>query len=467
MTLALADRPAAPADAAYYAALHARGAAIEARYRALSPTSIEHFRRAAAVFPGGYTRDAIMRTPHPTFVARAQGTTMIDADGRKLVDFWFNATSLPAGHAHPAVVAAIETQARMGTAYYAPTVHEVALAEALLPRLPGAERVRFANSGSEAVMMAVRFARAWRAAGTSAGRPAPTTIVKFEGSYHGSYDDVSWSVSPKLSEVGSAQAPLAVAETSGLAGAEGRVAVLPFNDVRALREFVNAHADTIAALLVEPMANRIGLVVPDTAFLAEARALCDRHGIALVFDEVISFRVGFRGVQGEVGIRPDLTTLGKIIGGGFAVGALAGRAAILDLSSPDRLARVTHAGTFNGNPMTAVAGRATLDLLPSEAFDRLGELGAHVRAGLVDAVRGLPLQVTGAGSLFKVTATARTIRDYRDAATADRRWEALCSLALLNEGFVLTPQLSGCVSTVTTRAEVDALVAAFRAIVRA
>ena len=465
MAVVLTERPEA-ADAAFYAELHAQGPAIEARYRSLTPGSLASFRRATSVFPGGYTRDAVMRSPHPTFVDRAQGTALIDADGRRLVDFWFNATSLPLGHAHPAVVAAIAGQAPKGTAYYAPTLHEVRLAEALLPRLPGAERIRFTNSGSEAVMMAVRFARAWRAAGTPAGRTPPTTLVKFEGSYHGSYDDVSWSVSPKPEKAGPPARPVPVAESAGLAGAEGRVVVLPFNDAQGLRAWVDAHADSVAAILVEPMANRIGLVMPDRAFLAEARALADRHGIALVFDEVISFRVGYRGVQGEVDIQPDLTTLGKIIGGGFAVGAVAGRASILDLSAPDRAARVTHAGTFNGNPMTSAAGRATLDLLTPEAFARLGELGAQVRAGLAEAARGLPLQVTGAGSLFKVTALGRGVRDYRDAAASDKRWESLCSLALANEGFVLTPGLSGCVSTVTTRAEADALVSAFRDIVR-
>jgi glutamate-1-semialdehyde 2,1-aminomutase len=448
----------------FYAQLTSRAADIERRYRSLTPRSIECFARAAQVFPGGYTRDAIMRGPHPSFVTRAQGTTMIDVDGRELADFWFNATSLPLGHAHPNVVAAIEAQAPLGTAYFAPTLHEVELAELLLQRLPAAKRLRFANSGSEAVMMAVRFARAYRASTTG---PAATQIVKFEGSYHGSYDDVSWSVSPKLSEVGAADAPRPVAETSGLAGTDGRVVVLPFNDVAVLRRHVEANHASIAALLVEPMANRMGLLMPERAFLAEARALCDRFGIVLVFDEVIAFRVGYGGVQGEVGISPDLTTLGKIIGGGFAVGAVAGRAEILDLSTPDRGLRVTHAGTFNGNPMMALAGRATMELLTPQAFEHLASLGAYAREALASAVSGLPLQVTGAGSLFKVTATARPLRDYRDAATTDRRWEALCSLALLNEGFVLTPSLSGCVSLVSTRAHVDALVAAFRSVVRA
>jgi len=470
MSTAVAPNAVAQSNVAadYYAILKARASEIEARYRRATPRSAENFRRAAAVFPGGYTRDAIMRGPHPTFIGRASGATMVDADGRTLTDFWFNATSLPLGHAHPSVIGAIQAQAPQGTAYFAPTMHEVALAELLLERLPGADRIRFANSGSEAVMMAVRFARAHHAPdGRDAAGTARSVIVKFEGSYHGSYDDVSWSVSPKLGDVGARDAPRAVAETSGLAGTDGRVAVLPFNDPAVLRRYVDEHHDEIAAILIEPMANRIGLLIPDRVFLVEARALCDRYGIVLIFDEVISFRVGYHGVQGQVGITPDLTTLGKIIGGGFAVGAIAGRSAILDLSTPEHGHRVTHAGTFNGNPMMAVAGRATMELLMPAAFAGLADLGGYARDGLAEAARGLPLQVTGAGSLFKVTATACPLHDYRDAATADKRWEALCSLALLNEGFVLTPAMSGCVSTVTTRGHVDALLAAFRSIVAA
>lgn len=444
------------ASSDFYAPLKSRGNAIEQRYRALSPRSLAAFRRAAEVFPGGYTRDALMRDPHPTFVDRASGTVMIDVDGRALTDFWFNATSLALGHAHPAVVTAVEAQVPRGTAYFAPTELEVEHARVLLPRIPGAERIRFANSGSEAVMMALRFARAWT---------SRSEIVKFEGSYHGSYDDVSWSVSPKVSEAGPREAPVAVAETAGLAGTGGRVAVLPYNDPDTLRAYVEKHHASIAAILVEPMANRIGLLMPERAFLHEARALCDRFGIALVFDEVIAFRVGYRGVAGEVGITPDLTALGKIIGGGFAVGAVAGRADILDLSAPQGSARVTHAGTFNGNPVMSVAGRATMEHLTPAVFERLAALGDHARSGLAKAAQGMPLQVTGAGSLFKVTATARRLRDYRDGATADRRWESLCSLALLNEGFVLTPTLSGCISAVTTREDVDALVAAFGRVV--
>jgi len=451
---------ATPSTTEYYDALKSRAGEIETRYRKMTPRSQDAFARAAHVFPGGYTRDAIIRGPHPTFVQDASGAIMRDLDGRALTDFWFNATSLALGHAHPAVVAALQAQIPKGTAYFAPTLNEIALAEVVLGRLPGAARIRFANSGSEAVMMAVRFARAFRAI----AQRAASTIVKFEGSYHGSYDDVSWSVSPKVADAGTQDAPRPVAESAGLAGTDGRVVVLPFNDSATLRRYLEAHHDQIAAVLVEPMANRIGLVLPDASFLAEARALCDRFGIVLVFDEVISFRVGYNGVQGRMGIRPDLTSLGKIIGGGFAVGAVAGRADILDLSSPERGDRVTHAGTFNANPITSIAGRVTMEMLTPEAFEQINELGDYARRGLADAASGLPLQVTGAGSLFKVTATSRTVRNYRDAATTDKRWEALCSLALLNEGFVLTPTLSGCISLVTTRAHVDALLSAFKTV---
>ena len=442
----------------FYSALKSRKSSIEKRFLAETEGSAALFERASHVFPGGYTRDALMRGPYPTFISEGCGSTLTDVDGRTRTDFWFNATSLPLGHAHPVVMEAASVQLRKGTAYYAPTEHEIALAEMLMERVPSADHIRFANSGSEAVMMGVRFARAFC---------RRSLIVKFEGSYHGSYDDVSWSVSPRLDQVGAHNAPLPVPETSGLAGTDERVTVLPFNDAGVLRAYVEQHHDRIAALLVEPMANRIGLLLPQREFLEEARALCDRYGIVLIFDEVISFRVGYHGVQGLMGITPDVTTLGKIIGGGFAVGAVAGRADIMALSSPDLAPRVTHAGTFNGNPMMAVAGRATMAALTPAVFTNLAELGQYARDGLARITTGMPLQVTGEGSLFKVSATERKLHDYRDAAISDKTWEALASLALLNEGFLLTTTMSGCVSTVTTRAQVDALLGAFRGVVAA
>ena len=441
----------------FYGALRARAGEIEARYRELTPRSHALFERAGRTFPGGFTRDAILREPYAPFVASAQGTKMTDADGRQITDLWFNATSLPLGHAHPEVVAAAARQLPLGTAYFAPTELELALAELLVERIPCAERLRFANSGSEAVMMALRFARAFR---------DRTVAVKFEGSYHGSYDDVSWSVAPDVATVGPADRPVPAAETAGLGGTEGRVTVLPYNDPQTLRDHVKRNHAQIAAILLEPMANRMGLILPDIAFVEEARALCDHYGIVLIFDEVIAFRVAHGGAQSVLGVTPDLVTLGKIIGGGFPVGAIAGRADILGRSDPARKqGRVTHAGTFNGNPMVGAAGHATMSLLTPEVFERMNALGARLRAELTRICDGLPLEVTGAGSLFKITATHRPIRNYRDAASADAKWEQAASLALLNEGFMLTPRLSGCVSAITPASEVDAFLAAFRRLV--
>jgi len=434
---------ASPSSNDFFGALKSRREAIEARYRRLTPASFALHTRARERLPGGFTRDAVIRLPYAPFIRGADGAVLTDVDGRRIVDFWFNATSLPLGHAHPAVVTAVQAQLPHGTAYYAPTEHELDLADLLAARLPSAERVRFTNSGSEAVMIALRLAR---------GFTGRQLVLKFEGSYHGSYDDVSWSVGPPADRIGPAEAPVAVPESLGLAPHADRVRVLPFNDSAALAREVERSTAEIAAILVEPMANRMGLLMPDRAFLEEARRLADAHGIVLIFDEVIAFRVGYHGAQGEVGVRPDMTTLGKIIGGGFPVGAVAGRADILEVSAHGRASRVTHAGTFNANPVTAVAGCATLERLTPEAFARINATGARVRARLGEICEGLPLTVTGEGSLFKVTATPGPIRNYRDSVRADMDWERLASLALLAEGHFLTTNLAGCVSTVTTDA---------------
>ena len=441
----------------YYAGLKEQGEEIVRHYQALTPVSRQRFEEAAGLMPGGYTRDAVMRKPYPPYLRQGAGSLLHDADGREIIDFWFNATSLIHGHCHPGVTGAVAAQLQRGTAFYGPTEAEFDHARALIARIPSAERVRYANSGSEAVMMALRIARAFT------GR---SMIAKFEGSYHGSYDDISWSVAPPANRVGSRDAPAPIADTAGLAGAAGRALILPFNDIERTKPLVETHADKIAAIIVEPMTNRIGMIMPDKAFVQGLRDLCDRHGIVLIFDEVIAFRVAYGGAQSVLGVTPDMTTLGKIIGGGFPVGAVVGRADILEVTSPSAKSRVTHAGTFNANPVTLAAGKATLELLTPETLATLNRRGQSVREELHDTCKGLPLQVTGAGSLFKITATAEPIRDYRNSVTADRSWEAYASLELLNRGFLLTGQLQGCLSTVTADAEIEALLASIRHIVR-
>jgi glutamate-1-semialdehyde 2,1-aminomutase len=446
----------------FYAPLKARRGEIEQRFRAATPQSAALYAEAQGVFPGGFTRDAFLRKPYQPFIERGDGSRLVDADGRTIVDFWFNATSLPLGHRHPAVLAAIADQATRGTAFFAPGRNEIALGREVLRRVtPGAPNtgalIRFTNSGSEAVMLAIRLAR---------GFTGRSMIGKFEGSYHGTYDDVSWSVGPAADRLGPADRPTAAPESAGLPSALGRALVLPFDDLAATARLVDEHARELAAIIVEPMANRMGLIMPSRPFVEGLRALCDRHGILLIFDEVIAFRVGYHGAQGVLGVAPDLTTLGKIIGGGFPVGAVVGKREVMMASAPFRAGRVTHAGTFNANPMTAAAGLATMQALTPDMFDRLAATGEQVRASLRRICDGLPLQVTGAGSLFKLTATDRAIRNYRDAVTTDREWEDVASLELLARGYLMTTQLQGCVSAVTTQADIDGLLAAIADIVR-
>jgi glutamate-1-semialdehyde 2,1-aminomutase len=337
------------------------------------------------------------------------------------------------------------------------TEREIELAEILTARIPSAERIRFANSGSEAVMMALRIAR---------GFTGRSLIVKFEGAYHGTYDDVQWSVGPSPKLFGDARRPTPVPDTAGLPGGDGRVLVLPYGDAGVLEDAMAAHGDDVACIIVEPMCNRIGLVVPPPEFFQAARRLCDAHGAVLIFDEVIAFRLGYHGAQGVVGVTPDMTTLGKVIGGGFPVGGVAGRADILAVSDPGAKNRVAHAGTFNANPVTAAAGAATMTALDPQAFERINAMGAEVRRRLTEIVAGLPITITGAGSLFKINATAVPVTDYRSAVTVDAAWEKLVSQLLLIDGFMLTPTLHGCVSTVTERTHVERFLDAFAAIVR-
>ena len=436
----------------FYAPLKARAAEIEAQFRSLTPVSAGLFEQAKGLFPGGFTRDAVIRKPYAPFIAKGKGPVMTDADGRDLVDFWFNASSLPLGHADARVVAQVDKQLALGTAYYAPTESELALGQILCDRLPSTERVRFTNSGSEAVMIALRLAR---------GFTGRNLVVKCEGSYHGSYDDVQWSVAPAKDKFGAPDHPVPVPDSAGLTESGDRILVVPFNNPELLRREVRARADRIAALIIEPLANRMGLIVPSPEFLVAARELCDEIGAVLIFDEVIAFRLGYHGAQGFVGMTPDVTTLGKVIGGGFPVGAVGGKTDVMAASDAGRKDRVSHAGTFNANPVTMTAGRATMEALTPDVYESINAKGAKMRAGLEAASAGVPLTITGAGSFFKINATAEDITDYRGAVTVESAWEELLSLGLFNAGYLLTPHLHGCCSVVTTDEQIEGFLATF------
>jgi glutamate-1-semialdehyde 2,1-aminomutase len=405
---------------------------------------------ATAVMPGGNSRTTTFFDPYPFYVQRGQGAYVWDADGVARLDFNGNYTSLILGHAPPDVVKAAQEAAALGMSFPGPTEQEIRLAEILTRRIPSLQTMRFTNSGTEATMNAVRAARAFT------GRPK---IAKFEGAYHGTHDCVMVSVSPDLKAAGGRRHPKPVAWSAGLPPAVLKhTVVLPWNDAEACTQIIEKEAANLAAVLVDPLLGIGGIILPADGFLEQLRAVTEQHGIVLIFDEVISLRIAWGGAQERFGIRPDLTTLGKIVGGGLPVGAFGGRADIMAAYDPRRGgARISHGGTFNANPVTMAAGAATLNALTPEAYTRLDALGERLRGGvtrLLTATRRRG-QVTGVGSLFCLHWTSGPLTDYRSSRPKDPEAPARVFLGLLNEGILLTQRGLGACSLAMTDEDID------------
>jgi len=418
------------------------------------------FAEAQRVMPGGNSRTTVFMAPYPPYAASGEGCWITDVDGDRRLDCISNYTSLIHGHAHPRVIEAAERRMRRGTSFPLPTAEEIQLAALLVDRLPSVEQVRFTNSGTEAVMMAIKAARGFT------GRPK---IAKFEGAYHGSYDYAEVSLSSTPADWGSLTAPASVAYSRGTPPAVLEdVVVLPFNRTELAVARVEREAASLAAVVLDPLPNRVGLLPAQPEFLRAMREVTRAHGIVLIFDEVISFRVGYHGAQGLFGVLPDLTTLGKIIGGGFPVGAVGGRAEVMAVFDPrDGHAPVPHGGTFNANPVTMAAGLAAMELLDRAAFSRLDDLGAKLRGAMEDCLAhaGVPGRVTGIGSLFRVHVTGRELLDYRSTrleAAESARLDRLVR-SLLEHGVLIAPTGLGCLSTPMTDVEVEGFLETFAA----
>jgi glutamate-1-semialdehyde 2,1-aminomutase len=418
------------------------------------------FERAQNSLPGGNTRTTVAMQPYQLYAAHGEGCRVVDVDGVSRIDCINNFTAAIHGHAHPALLAAAVEQLRLGSAFGLATESEIALAERLCARVPSVERCRFANSGTEAVMHAIKAARAFT------GRPK---IAKCEGAYHGSYDYAEVSLDPDRDSF-SANVPRAIPYARGTpAGVTDDVLVIPFNDTDAAAALIRAHAGSLAAILLDAMPNRAGLVPAEPGFLAMLRELADETGALLILDEVITFRLGRGGAQQILGIDPDLSTFGKIIGGGFPVGAIGGRADIMAVFDPTHgKPALPQGGTFSANPVTMRCGAAALDLLDEATFAHLDGLGEFVRAGRDAAFRkaGLPGHTTGMGSLLRVHCTAGPVRDYRSAmpdALAARRMAALMR-GLLNAGVLMAPNGLMALSTPMTDDDAAVIIAAFGAV---
>jgi glutamate-1-semialdehyde 2,1-aminomutase len=388
------------------------------------------YQRALNSLPGGNTRTTVFMKPFPIYAASGAGCRVRDLDGNEYIDCINNFTSLIHGHAHPALIEAATKQLALGSAFGMPTESEVDLAELLAARLPSVDQVRFANSGTEAVMMALKAARAYT------GRPK---IAKCEGAYHGSYDYAEVSLDPTPAAWGG-NAPVSVAYAKGTPeNVLADVVTIPFNDIEAAVSLIREHGAELACVLVDPMPNRAGLVPADKAYLEALREVTREVGALLIFDEVITFRLGYHGAQGLWGIQPDLTTLGKIIGGGFPVGAIAGGREFMSVFDPSSgKPALPHGGTFSANPVTMRAGIAAMELLDEAAFARLDVIGQAVRDGIDAAFRNtsVPGRTVGLGSLLKIHFTDRQIRDYRSAYLndAETKRQTVFNAGLLNRG---------------------------------
>ena len=426
-------------------------------YVAANPRSKALHERASQFMPGGDTRNSIFWDPFPVYVTHAEGTRLTDADGNVRTDFVNNMTTLIVGHRHPDVVKALHEQVDHGVSYPAPSPPVVRWAEILCERVPSVEKVRFVNSGTEATLNAIRAARAFT---------GKTLLAKCEGAYHGNHDAIQISVTPPVDQAGEAESPESVVMFPGInPGAANDVVIMPYNHPEAAEKVIRAHADELAAVIVEPINGQCGMVPAKPEFLRMLRAVTAELGIPLIFDEVISFRAARGGAQEWYGITPDLTCFGKVIGGGMPVGAFGGKDEIMRLWDPNYGAgQVQHAGTFNGNPMTAAAGVATLDLLTPDVYGELERRGELLRQMVRDLIAELevPMDVTGAASLFALQFTTEQVTDYRTYATNDKEMLQTVFTGMLNEGFVMSNRCAGNVSTVHTDEDIRAFVDALR-----
>ena len=419
--------------------------------------SAELFERAQHVLPGGVSRNTVLRKPHPAYAAYGEGCRLVDLEGVSRIDFSNNMASLIHGHAYPPIVEAVIEQVKRGTAYMMATEIEVAYAEHLCSRSSGFDKLRFMNSGTEAVMVAIKTARAYT------GRPR---IAKIEGAYHGGYDYAEVSQTPKPEAWGSIDNPNSVPLAHGTpASALEDVIVVPFNDIDRALAILNEHVDDIAGVVLDLMPHRVGLNPVEPEFLEALRAWTQEHGALLIFDEVITFRSTYGGLQAQYGVEADLTAMGKMIGGGFPVGAVAGRDEVMNVMDPNGGKYLfPNSGTFSANPISMTAGFAAMQDFDEPAVERLNALAKRAMKGINDAARstGARACVTGGGSILRVHMKEAPPRHYREAFLSPEENLRLKAMLdhLFDAGFVMINTCTAMLSAPMGEPEIDALIAA-------
>ena len=426
-------------------------------HSAQASRSAELFERAQRVMPGGVSRNTVLRSPHPAYAAFGKGCRITDLDGVERIDFSNNMCSLIHGHADPDVVRVVTEQLSRGSAFMMATEAEVEYAEYLCSRSPSFEKMRFVNSGTEALMSCLKAARA------HSGR---AKIAKIEGAYHGGYDYAEVSQAPKPDSWGDIDRPASVPLVHGTPrSALDDVIVLPFNDVDRSIARLDEHAKELACVLLDLMPHRVGLNPIEPEF---AKALSDwarENDVLLVLDEVITFRSEYGGLQSRYDISPDLTAMGKLIGGGFPIGALAGRAEVMDTMNPHgKRYLFPHSGTFSANPISTLAGLTAMKKFDGASIERLNGLAQRGIEGIEAAIArtGARACVTGTGSMFRVHMKEQAPRNYREAhATPEENARRSTLLDhLFDHGCVMINTCTAALSTPMAETEIDHLVGA-------
>jgi len=413
------------------------------------------FDRAVKVLPGGVSRNTIYRKPYPYYASSAKGSYIRDISGVNRVDFANNMASLIHGHSHPAIISGVSEQLQKGTAFTMGTEAEVAYAELLINRAPSFEKIRFMNSGSEAVMTMIKASRAYT------GKPK---IAKAEGAYHGTYDyaEISQTSSPK--NWGDINQPNAVPVVQGTPkGILDDVVIYPFNDVERTLNILDQNADQIACVVIDPVPHRIGLFPATDSFIEAIYNWTRKNSALMVFDEVVSFRVNYSGAQQNYDHKPDLTAMAKIIGGGFPIGALAGKSEIMQVMDPRQtFLRHPQSGTFSANPVSSIAGRIAMEMFDEQAVLNLNALTMTARKQIEESIKiaDVPISITGEGSMFRLHLLEKAPLYYREAYESKQVKDVLKELIdylFIKENIIMVNTCSCMFATTLTQKEVDRL----------
>ena len=425
-------------------------------YPSMESESAQLFKRAQVVMPGGNTRSTLYYPPYPIYITEGRGSKAIDPDGNEYTDFINCFSASIHGHCHPKIIERVQQQLNKLISVAAPSDAEIELAEILVDRIPSFERVRFCSSGTEAVMHTIRAARAFT------GKPR---IAKVEGCYHGTYDAAEVSQNSNPGNWGEASAPASTSTSFGTPdGVKDDVVVLNMNDIQGSIAILENHKEHLAGVLLDVLPARMNFIPMKPEYIRAIQAWCVTNGALLIFDEVFSLRGGYRGMQGEYGVTPDLTATGKLVGGGFPIGVFGGRTDVMDVFNvlADGGAKVTHGGTHNAHPVSIAAGIASMKLWDQAAVTHINGLGKRVREGIDAALRdaGIPGTTYGYGSMIGWFYTEDELHTYRDIHTAQHQKGVQGKLFKhwLNNGILAAARGGLILSTVMTEAEIDHLI---------